>query len=118
MSISDPHCAFCRIVAGDLSATQVFADESVVAFCDSNPQAPVHVLVVPRRHVESIAALGSADGPLLASIFTAANRVARDLGIAETGYRLVLNHGHNAGQTVHHLHVHVIGGRRMSWPPG
>jgi histidine triad (HIT) family protein len=118
MSISDPHCAFCRIVGGQLSAEQVYATEDVVAFRDSNPQAPTHVLVVPRRHVPFIAALGAEDGPLLASLFAAANHVARELGVADTGYRLVLNQGPNAGQTVQHLHLHVLGGRRLSWPPG
>jgi histidine triad (HIT) family protein len=114
----DPHCAFCRVIAGELPSTQVYSDEAVVAFRDTNPQAPAHVLVVPRRHVESIALLGAEDGALLASMFTAANRVAREVGIADTGYRLVINSGRDAGQTVHHLHLHVLGGRRMSWPPG
>jgi histidine triad (HIT) family protein len=118
MSTPDPHCAFCRVIAGELHSTQVYSDESVVAFRDTNPQAPIHVLVVPRRHVESIALLGHEDGALLASMFSVANQVAREQGIADTGYRLVINHGAQAGQTVHHLHLHLLGGRRMSWPPG
>jgi histidine triad (HIT) family protein len=118
MSTPDPHCAFCRIIAGELQSTQVYSDESVVAFRDANPQAPIHVLVVPRRHVESIALLGREDGALLASMFSVANQVARDLGVADMGYRLVINHGPQAGQTVQHLHLHLLGGRRMSWPPG
>lgn len=114
----DPACAFCRIVAGALPATQVYSDEQVVAFRDTNPQAPTHVLVVPRRHVPSVARIGQEDGALLAHLVAAANQVARDAGIADTGYRLVINNGPQAGQTVGHLHVHVLGGRRMSWPPG
>jgi histidine triad (HIT) family protein len=118
MSTAEPRCAFCRIVAGELPATQVYSDGSVLAFRDTNPQAPVHVLVIPRRHIASVAEVGPDDAELLASMVGAANRVARELGIADAGYRLVINQGAGAGQTVYHLHLHVLGGRRMSWPPG
>lgn len=118
MSTTDPHCAFCRIIAGELPSEQVYSDELVVAFRDTNPQAPTHLLVVPRRHVASVAQLGTQDGALLASMIAAANLAARAAGLDTTGYRLVVNHGRQAGQTVSHLHLHVLGGRQMSWPPG
>lgn len=111
-------CLFCKIVSGDIPATIVVQDDDVVAFRDVTPQAPTHVLVVPRRHVRDIAAVTAQDGPLLASMFAAADRVAAGDGIKESGYRLVLNVGPDAGQTVFHLHLHVLGGRGMSWPPG
>ena len=108
-------CIFCR-VASDPEAKLVYADDDVVAFDDINPQAPVHVLVVPRRHVVSIAELN--DGDLYAALFAAANRVAKDRGIQESGYRTVFNVGPDALLSVPHVHLHVLGGRWMSWPPG
>ena len=109
------HCIFCRLSA-DPNFKTLFRDEDVVAFADLNPQAPVHFLVVPRRHVETIAELG--DDHLLGLIFATAHSVAREQGIAESGYRLVFNQGSNGGQTVYHVHLHVLGGRQMTWPPG
>jgi histidine triad (HIT) family protein len=111
-------CLFCRIVAGEVPAEVIDQDELVIAFRDINPAAPTHVLVIPRRHVESAAELGETDGDLLGRIVAMANRVAGSEGIAERGYRLVTNIGDDAGQSVHHLHVHVLGGRRLAWPPG
>ena len=108
-------CIFCRLIA-DPAFDSLYRDDDVVAFADRNPQAPVHVLVVPRRHVETIAELD--DDHLLGRIFAAAHHVAREKGIAEGGYRLVLNQGPNAGQTVYHVHLHLLGGRQLSWPPG
>lgn len=118
MSNSDPQCVFCRIIAGEVPATQVYSDDAVIAIQDLHPIAPVHVLVIPRRHVPDVSALTLEDGELLARLFAGANQVARERGIAGSGYRLVLNRGSHAGQTVNHLHLHVLGGRPMSWPPG
>ncbi len=111
-------CLFCRIAAGEIPADIVAQDDLVVAFRDINPAAPTHVLVIPRAHVASAAELGDGDGPLLARLIATANAVAAAEGVAEGGYRLVTNIGDDAGQSVHHLHLHVLGGRRLSWPPG
>jgi histidine triad (HIT) family protein len=111
-------CLFCRIAAGTVPAEVIDQDDLVVAFRDINPATPTHVLVIPRRHVGSAAELGEADGELLGRMVGMANRVAVSEGIADRGYRLVTNIGDDAGQSVHHLHVHVLGGRRLSWPPG
>jgi histidine triad (HIT) family protein len=114
----DPSCLFCRIVAGTLPSTQIYHDDDVIAFRDVNPQAPVHVLVIPRRHVAGINVPEAADGPMLAAMVRAANTVARNEGVAESGFRLVWNVGHDAGQSVFHLHLHLLGGRHLGWPPG
>lgn len=111
-------CIFCRIVRGEIPARRVFESESVVAFEDLNPQAPVHVLVIPRRHVESLADPGAADPALAGDLLAAAAEVARRKGVEPTGYRVVTNVGEDGGQSVGHLHLHLIGGRRLSWPPG
>jgi len=108
-------CLFCRLIA-DPGFTALYRDDDVIAFADINPQAPVHFLVVPRQHVETISALD--DDHLLGRMFAAAHLVAREKGVAEGGYRLVLNEGPNAGQTVYHVHLHVLGGRQLHWPPG
>src|SRR5512146_543701 len=115
---TDPNCIFCRIIAGTLPSTQVYRDDEVIVFRDQNPQAPLHVLVVPRRHVSGINAPEAADGSMLAAMVRAANAVARAEGVAEGGYRLVWNVGRDAGQSVFHLHLHVLGGRPLGWPPG
>ncbi len=111
-------CLFCRIVAGELPADVVLSTEHALAFRDVNPQAPTHVLVVPKEHHPDAAALAEADPRRLGEVFRAAAAVATAEGLVEAGYRLVTNTGPHAGQTVHHLHVHVLGGRPMSWPPG
>ena len=111
-------CLFCRLAAGEIPSTQLHADEDVLAFLDVAPKAPVHVLVIPRRHIASAADLTVEDGPLLGRIFAVAREVAQARGIDERGYRIVTNVGADAGQTVAHLHFHVMGGRRMQWPPG
>jgi histidine triad (HIT) family protein len=111
-------CLFCRIASGEIPAKTVYEDENVLAFADINPQAPVHVLVIPRRHVESVAAAEAGDGDLLSGLLLAAAQVAREAGVEESGYRLVLNVGRDGGQTVGHLHVHLLGGRGLGWPPG
>jgi histidine triad (HIT) family protein len=111
-------CLFCAIVAGDIPATQVLETDRILAFRDINPQAPTHVLVITKEHYPDVAALAAADPGLLGELITAAHRVAMAEGVAETGYRLVFNTGAQAGQTVWHVHGHVLGGRDMTWPPG
>jgi histidine triad (HIT) family protein len=111
-------CIFCRIVSREAPARIVHEDEKALAFEDVHPQAPVHILVIPKRHISALdeAPRGSAD--LLGHLLLVARDLARARGIAATGYRVVVNNGPNAGQAVDHLHVHLLGGRRMSWPPG
>ena len=116
--MTDADCLFCRIVAGEIPSDRVFEDDEVIAFRDINPRAPVHVLVIPRRHIASAADLGEADGPLLGRLFAAAARIAGETGITEGGFRIVTNVGRGAGQSVDHLHFHVLGGRKLGWPPG
>ncbi len=111
-------CLFCRIAAGEIPATKVHDDDAVIAIRDIAPRAPTHVLVLPREHIASASELGDDHAALLARIFAVTASVARDEGIADTGYRLVINTGPDGGQTVDHLHVHLLGGRQMTWPPG
>lgn len=111
-------CLFCRIASGEILADIVYQDGDLVAFRDVNPQAPVHVLVIPRQHIPNFRAAQDEDATLLGKIGLAAARVAGHEGIAESGFRCVINNGPHAQQTVHHLHMHVLGGRQMSWPPG
>ena len=108
-------CIFCRLIA-DPAVEALDRDEDVVVLADINPQAPVHFLVVPRLHVETISELDNER--LLGRIFAMAHRVAADRGLADSGYRLVFNQGSDGGQTVHHVHLHVLGGRQLTWPPG
>ena len=114
----DPECLFCRIVAGTIPATRVHEDEAVIAIRDIAPRAPTHVLFLSREHIPSAADLTPADGPMLGDLFGAAAAFARAEGLTEVGYRMVTNIGAWGGQTVAHLHVHLLGGRSMSWPPG
>jgi histidine triad (HIT) family protein len=111
-------CLFCAIVAGEQPATIIHRDDLVTAFRDTKPQAPVHVLLIPNEHVASAAELDAEHGDILARLFSVANEVARQEGIALDGYRLVFNVGRAAGQSVDHLHLHLLGGRRLTWPPG
>ena len=111
-------CLFCRIVRGEIPAKIAREDAETVAFHDVDPQAPVHVLVVPRRHIPSVEALEETDAETVGNLYLAAREVARELGIASAGYRLVINNGADAGQSVAHIHLHVLGGRSMKWPPG
>ena len=111
-------CLFCKILAGDIPADVVLDTECTLAFRDINPTAPTHVLVIPRVHVENAMEVNDEHGGVLAEMLSTARRVAEADGIAEGGYRLVFNVGQDAGNTVPHLHLHVIGGRGMSWPPG
>ncbi|HUR50224.1 MAG TPA: HIT domain-containing protein [Acidimicrobiales bacterium] len=112
-----PDCLFCGIVAGDVRSEQVATTAGSIAFRDLNPVAPTHVLVIPRRHIENAASIHSVHAEAIADMFELANQVAQADGL-ENGYRLVFNVGDDAGNSVPHLHLHVIGGRKMSWPPG
>lgn len=111
-------CLFCKIVAGDIPGDVVHETDDVVAFRDINPTAPTHVLVIPREHIDSLNDAGPGQRELLGSLLLAAREVARKEGIADSGYRTVINTMKGAGQEVFHIHIHVIGGRRFSWPPG
>lgn len=111
-------CLFCKIVSGDVPATVVRESDRTIAFRDINPQAPTHVLVVPREHYPTLVELASADAATLAALVQEAAAVAEDEGIDGSGYRVVFNTGAGAGQTVWHVHAHVLGGRGMGWPPG
>lgn len=111
-------CLFCRIVAGQIPATIVHQNDDVVAFKDITPQAPTHVLVVPRRHVASLNELGPDDDALVGKMVRAAAAIAKEHGHADRGYRTVFNCHADAGQTVFHIHLHLLGGRKMAWPPG
>ena len=115
---AETDCLFCRIAAGDVPATLVHADDVLVAFRDIRPQAPTHVLLVPRRHIASANDLAPEDADLVGRLVLSARAIAAEQDLATTGYRLVLNCGEWAGQTVHHLHLHLLGGRRLGWPPG
>ena len=110
-------CLFCAIVAGEIPATTVLETDRILAFRDINPQAPTHILVIPQAHYSDVAALAAADAALLGEVINAAQQVAAAEGVAETGYRVVFNTGIEAGQTVPHVHGHVLGGRTLTWPP-
>ena len=110
-------CVFCRIVQGEAPARIVYQDQEVTAFRDLRPQAPVHILIVPNRHIVGVAQVEPQDAALLGRLFVVARRLAEQEGIAN-GYRLVVNSGRLAGQSVFHLHVHLLGGRPLGWPPG
>ena len=109
---------FARIINGEIPARKVYEDEHVVAFHDVNPQAPVHVLIVPRKPLVNVAGAGPEDAELLGRCLLAGAQIARDLGLEPRGYRLVTNIGEDGGQSVYHLHVHLLGGRSLGWPPG
>jgi histidine triad (HIT) family protein len=111
-------CLFCRIVAGEIPARIVHRDDDVVAFHDINPQAPVHVLVVPTAHVATLNDLDAGHDAIVGTLVRRAAAIAKDLGIAAPGYRTVFNCNRDAGQTVFHIHLHLLGGRAMHWPPG
>jgi histidine triad (HIT) family protein len=112
------NCLFCQIVDGTADARIVAQDDRAVAFHDKFPQAPTHVLVVPRRHIASLDDAGEEDADLLGHLLLMGNKVARELGLVQQGYRTVINTGAGAGQSVFHIHVHLLGGRPLGWPPG
>ena len=111
-------CLFCKIISGEIKGNIVHQDERVVAFRDINPQAPMHVLIVPRRHISSLNALQPSDDGIVGEMVRRAAAIAKEHGHAEAGYRTVFNCNADAGQTVFHVHLHVLGGRSMGWPPG
>jgi histidine triad (HIT) family protein len=111
-------CIFCRIAGHEIPANAVYEDDELFAFHDLNPQAPVHVLIIPKQHINNIAGATDSDAALLGKIVLAANRIAAELGVADSGYRIVANVGAHGGQTVGHLHLHLLGGRHLAWPPG
>ena len=114
----DADCPFCRIVAGEVPAQILRQTEHVLAFRDINPQSPTHILLVPKEHLRSLEEIGEGHDSLLVEMIKAAVQLARADGVDRTGWRLVANTGADAGQSVHHLHFHLLGGRRMAWPPG
>ena len=114
----DKNCIFCKIAAGEIDADIVYQDDRVVAFRDTNPQAPTHVLVIPRKHIATINDVEEADAGDVGRLYLAAQQVAKDEGVDQGGYRTVMNCMEGAGQSVFHIHLHVLGGRRLSWPPG
>ena len=111
-------CLFCKIVNGDIPADVVFESDDAIAFRDINPQAPTHVLIIPRQHISTINDLEPDTAPLVGSLFAAAKAIAADEGLSDDGYRVVMNCGAGAGQSVFHIHLHLLGGRPMTWPPG
>jgi histidine triad (HIT) family protein len=111
-------CLFCKIFAREIPAKEVFRDDEVVAFEDIRPVAPTHVLVIPKEHIATVHDLKPAHASMLGRLFEVANRVADERGIDRDGYRIVINKGPHAGQTVYHVHLHLLGGRTMNWPPG
>ena len=113
-----PDCPFCKIINREIPASIVYEDDRVLAFNDINPQAPTHVLVVPKRHIATLNDLGQSDDQIVGELTRRAAAIAKERGVAETGFRTVFNTNHNAGQTVFHIHLHLLGGRSMHWPPG
>ena len=116
--MTENDCLFCKIAAGEIPADVIFDSESAIAFRDINPQAPTHVLIIPRRHISTINDLQDGDEATVGDLFLVAAKIAADEGIAEDGYRVVMNCNEGAGQSVFHIHLHLVGGRPMGWPPG
>ena len=111
-------CLFCKIIEGKIAAKKVYEDDLALAFEDINPQAPVHILVIPKKHIPTALDIEKNDHDLIGHLVDVANRIAKDKGIAERGYRMVMNCNPESGQTVYHIHLHMLGGRLMHWPPG
>jgi len=118
MSESNTDCLFCKILAGDIPADIVYESDTAIAFRDINPQAPTHVIIIPRQHIATINDIDETDQEVVGSLYSAARVIAAAEGIAEGGYRTVMNCNEAAGQTVFHIHLHLLGGRTLSWPPG
>ena len=111
-------CFFCKIANGEMDTDKVFEDDQVVAFRDINPQAPTHVLIIPKKHISTMNDLEKDDSELIGQLFLSAKNIARELGFSEDGYRTVFNCNGHGGQSVYHIHLHLLGGRQMGWPPG
>ena len=116
--MSDTDCLFCKIVDGDLRADIVYENDSLIAFRDIDPKAPTHILLIPRRHIATMNDLQGGDKDLAGELFVTATKLAAEEGLADDGYRVVMNCNEAAGQSVFHIHLHLMGGRKMSWPPG
>jgi histidine triad (HIT) family protein len=116
--LANERCLFCKISSGEIPSELLYETPRVVAFRDISPQAPTHILIIPRKHIASVAELQDDDGGVMGELFLAARELARTEGIEESGYRMVVNAGPDAGQAVFHIHLHLLGGRGMSWPPG
>jgi histidine triad (HIT) family protein len=116
--MSSDNCLFCKILDGEIPAELIYESETAVAFRDINPQAPTHALVIPRKHISTINDIEQDDQAIIGSLYTAAREIAATDGIADDGYRAVMNCNEGAGQSVFHIHLHVLGGRQMGWPPG
>ncbi len=111
-------CLFCKIVEGEIPADIIYESDTAIAFRDINPQAPTHVLIIPRKHISTINDITAADQELIGTLFMAAKEIAAQEGIADSGYRVVMNCNEGAGQSVFHIHLHLLGGRGLGWPPG
>jgi histidine triad (HIT) family protein len=116
--MNENDCLFCKIVGGEIPADTVFESESAVAFRDINPKAPTHVLIIPKRHIATINDLADGDEEMVGELFRVAAQIAAEEGCADDGYRVVMNCNSAAGQTVFHIHLHLLGGRQLTWPPG
>jgi histidine triad (HIT) family protein len=116
--MKNANCLFCKVLSGDIPADIVYESETALAFRDINPQAPTHVLIIPRKHIATINDIAIEDQEIVGSLYSAAREIAASEGIAEDGYRAVMNCNEGAGQTVFHVHLHLIGGRDLGWPPG
>jgi len=118
MTDTNPDCLFCKILSGDIPADIIHESDSAIAFRDINPKAPTHVLIIPRKHISTINDITEDEHAIVGSLYSVARDVARAEGIAEEGYRAVMNCNEAAGQTVFHIHLHLLGGRALGWPPG
>lgn len=116
--MSESTCLFCQILSGEIPSTKVFEDNVAYAFKDINPQAPTHVLIVPKEHIDSLNDISQGDEAMLGYLLRLAPKIANQLGVAESGFRAVINTGPDGGQSVDHLHIHLLGGRSLVWPPG
>lgn len=111
-------CIFCKIIKGEIPCEKVYEDDKIISFKDISPEAPIHVLIIPKKHIASINDLKEEDENLIGHIYVVAGEIAKQLGVSDSGYRVVSNCGENGGQTVNHIHFHFLGGRKLTWPPG
>jgi histidine triad (HIT) family protein len=116
--VTDPDCLFCKILAREIPADVIYESDTALAFRDINPQASTHAVIIPKQHIATINDIEIGDQAIVGSLFTAAREIAKQEGLVDRGYRVVMNCNEDAGQTVFHLHLHLLGGRKMSWPPG
>lgn len=112
------NCVFCKIVKGEIPSNKVYEDDKILSFKDLNPEAPVHVLIIPKKHISSLSEVNDEDAEIIAHIFKTVPKLVKELGIDEGGYRIISNCGEDGGQSVPHVHFHLLGGRSLNWPPG